>query len=109
LFLLRLVLRNAFRHRLRTLLTIAGLAIVPPPMPAREGCGEPFDVAVDVGDRHDLVSRVEREEVPAARSPRSTPRRPLRWRISPAQTHPPPPPANGWLAFSTEYHPLRVG
>jgi len=27
LFLLRLVLRNAFRHRLRTLLTIAGLAI----------------------------------------------------------------------------------
>jgi len=27
LFLLKLVLRNAFRHRLRTLLTVTGLAV----------------------------------------------------------------------------------
>jgi hypothetical protein len=44
-------------------IAIAGLAIVPPPMPAREGCGEPFDVAVDVGEAKGatLIARSSRE------------------------------------------------
>jgi hypothetical protein len=44
-------------------IAIAGLAIVPPPMPAREGCGEPLDVAVDVGEAKGatLLARSSRE------------------------------------------------
>jgi len=44
-------------------IAIAGLAMVPPPLPAREGCGEPFDVAVDVGaaEGATLIARSGRE------------------------------------------------
>jgi hypothetical protein len=44
-------------------IAIAGLAIVPPRMPAREGCGEPLEVRVDVGEAKGatLIARSSRE------------------------------------------------
>jgi len=44
-------------------LAIAGLALVPPALPAREACGEPLDVAVGVGSAKGatLIARAGRE------------------------------------------------
>jgi len=44
-------------------LAIAGLAMVPPALPAREGCGEPLEVAVGVGTAKGatLIARAGRE------------------------------------------------
>lgn len=44
-------------------ISISGLALVPPALPAREGCGEPLNVAVDVGTAEGatLIARSGRE------------------------------------------------